>query len=328
MKRQFLKHAYALPLAALLLAAALPTAQAQTPAAVADEDAAKFERDRQNILAMAGKYNVHFDFRETTPWHASYDPIAPEKSAGHELVKVIEDTGRFISLQHLLVVQHEGKTHVIKHWRQDWTYEPENVLAYAGDGQWKLETVPEQMRKGRWSQTVWQVDDSPRYGGWGRWSEEGGVPRWRSSWTYRPLARRDAVRTPVYDRYLGINRHSPTPTGWIHWQDNIKVARKDGKDVPYVQEIVLNTYDRYDGFNASPAEDYWAKTQDFWAEVRALWNAVLTRNGTLSVREVADTGSASAVGLMSTAQDLADDKITLAAAKDKARRIINEVTGR
>lgn len=328
-----LKTTLARPLAALLLAAALPAvaaAPAHADALVAASNegraAAKFEENRKHILAMAGKYNVHFDFRETTPWNNGYDPIETKTSGGHELVKVIADTGRFISLQHLLVVQHEGKSHVIKHWRQDWTYEPESVLVYKGAGEWKLETVPEQLRKGRWSQTVWQVDDSPRYGGWGQWTAEGGVPRWRSSWTYRPLARRDAVRTPVYDRYLGINRHSPTPSGWVHWQDNIKVAQKDGKDVPYVQEIVLNTYDRYDGFNAQPAEDYWEKTNDFWAVVRTEWHDVITRNGGVSVREVADTGSASAEGLMTVAQDLADGKISLDAAIPKARQIIAIVT--
>lgn len=339
MNNRFLKTALARPLTALLLTAALPAvmlpalalpAHADGPVAArpAGQDAAKFEADRRHILAMAGKYNVHFDFRETTPWQADYDPIETKTSGGHEVVKVIADTGRFISLQHLLIVQHEGKTHVIKHWRQDWTYEPESVLVYKGKGEWKQEEVPAALRKGRWSQTVWQVDDSPRYGGWGQWTAEGGVPRWRSSWTLRPLARRDAVRKPPYDRYLGINRHSPTPSGWIHWQDNIKLAVKDGRDVPYVQEIVLNTYDRYDGFNAAPAEDYWAKTQDFWAVVRAEWDGVMARTGGISVREVADTGSASAEGLMSTAQDLADGKIGMEAAKEQARRIIAEVTRR
>ena len=32
----------------------------------------------------------------------------------------------------MLVISHEGETHVIKHWRQDWTYEPESVLFTTG----------------------------------------------------------------------------------------------------------------------------------------------------------------------------------------------------
>jgi hypothetical protein len=50
------------------------------------------------------------------------------------------------------------------------------------------------------------------------------------------IARRYAVRHPPYDRYLGINRHSPTPEGWIHWQDNIKMGKVEGKVVTFVQE--------------------------------------------------------------------------------------------
>src|SRR3546814_5432291 len=97
------------------------------------------------------------------------------------------------------------------------------------------------MRTGRWSQTVYQVDDSPRYAGWGQFETQGGIRRWRSSWTWRPLARRDAVRNPVYDRYLSINRHQPSPDGWIHWQDNTKMGTKDGKLVPIVQRSEEHT---------------------------------------------------------------------------------------
>lgn len=288
---------------------------------------ARFERDRKLILDMAGNYKVRFDFRETTAWDPAYTPIDPKTSGGHEVVRVIEDSGRVIRLQHLLVVEHEGKTHVIKHWRQDWTYEPETVLVYAGQGRWQIEEVPERMRRGRWSQTVWQTDDSPHYGGWGEWSEEGGVPRWRSSWTWRPLARRDAVRKPVYDRYLAINRHSPTPTGWIHWQDNIKMGPKDGALKPFVQETVLNSYDRFDGYPVKAADDYWAKTAAYWAEVRRAWDAAIARGNGVAVAEVADTGSAGAERLMQLATDLSEGTVDRAAAVARARAVIDEVTG-
>lgn len=292
----------------------------------AEQLQAKFDQDRKLILAMAGNYKVRFDFRETTPWDAGYKPIDPKVSGGHEVVRVIEDSGRVIRLQHLLVVEDEGKTHVIKHWRQDWTYEPESVLTYAGQGKWTLESVPEQMRKGRWSQTVWQTDDSPRYGGWGEWTEEGGVPRWRSNWTWRPLARRDAVRKPVYDRYRAINRHSPTPTGWIHWQDNMKMGLRDGKLVPYVQESVLNIYERFDAYPVKAADDYWAKTAAYWLEVRKLWDTAIAKSGGVSVREVADTGSAGAERLMQLGTDVAEGKLKQHAAISQARSVIAEVT--
>jgi hypothetical protein len=287
---------------------------------------AKFQADRAIILAMAGNYIVKFDFHETTAWQADYTPIAAKISGGHEAVRVIEDTGRVIKLQHLLIAEHDGKTFVIKHWRQDWTYEPASVLVYAGTGKWTLEHVPERMRKGRWSQTVWQTDDSPRYGGWGEWSEEAGVPRWRSNWTWRPLARRDALRKPVYDRYRAINRHSPSPAGWIHWQDNIKMGTKDGKLVPFVQESVLNSYTLSNNYDPKPADDYWAKTSAYWAAVRSEWDKVIVAQNGVNVGEVAETGSIAAERLMGMASEIHDGTLKTDDAIKRARAVIAEVT--
>jgi len=321
--------------AALLTAALLPAAPVLADGPVASRapaaEANAFEADRALILAMAGNYKVTFDMRETTPWRTDYTPIPGKVSGGHESVRVIEDSGRHIVLQHLLVVQDDtGKVHVIKHWRQDWTYEPENVLVYAGDGRWNIEAVSAALRAGRWSQTVWQTDDSPRYGGWGQWTEEGGVKRWRSSWTWRPLARRDAVRNPPYDRYLAINRHSPTPTGWIHWQDNIKMGpepgRSDGKIVPIVQESVLNTYESATDFEIAAADAYWSATKDYWAAIRKDWDDVIARGNGVSVMEVAETGSAGAVRLMELADDIQAGKISTAKAIQRGHAIIAEVT--
>lgn len=308
---------------ALLTAAATPVlAHGPVPARATAAEAAALARDRADILAMAGDFKVTFDFRETTPWRLDYTPIAPKVSGGHEVVRVIEDSGRKIVLQHLLVVEAEGKTSVIKHWRQDWVYEPANVLVYAGPNKWVLEDVPEKMRKGRWSQTVWQTDDSPRYGGWGQWEEQSGVRRWRSNWTWRPLARRDAVRDPVYDRYHAINRHSPTPTGWIHWQDNTKMGVVDGKVVPFVQESVLNTYKKFDGFPVKAADDYWARTRDYWAAVRTAWDAAIARGKGVMVLEEAENGAVTGPDLMGWADDIAEGKMTTTDGIAKAKALI------
>lgn len=334
MRPSFLRVLVAtLALAACMPAHARPQKRADatpTPDAPAP-DAPAPAADRAAILAMAGDFKVTFDMRETTAWRADYAPIPAKVSGGHESVRVIEDSPRRIVLQHLLVAETEaGKTMVIKHWRQDWTYEPASVLVYAGQGQWKLEPVPAPMRKGRWSQTVWQTDDSPRYGGWGQWSEEGGVRRWRSSWIWRPLARRDAVRKPPYDRYLAINRHSPTPTGWIHWQDNIKMGPEpgssSGKIVPFVQESVLNTYVRDNGYRVAAADAYWQATSTYWAAIRQAWDQVIARNQGVKVAEVAQTGSAGAERLMDLADDLAAGKLPLDQAIARGRTVIAEVT--
>ncbi|BBB11156.1 DUF6607 family protein [Sphingopyxis sp. FD7] len=313
-------------IAGLLLSAALPATLSAHPPIAAEAAAASFEQDRADILAMAGNYKVRFDMQESTRWDAGYTPLAAKTSGGHEVVRVVEDTGRKIMLQHLLVIEHEGKTHIIKHWRQDWEYEPQRVLVYSDRNKWVWEDVPERMRTGRWSQTVYQVDDSPRYGGWGQFETQAGIRRWRSNWTWRPLARRDAVRDPVYDRYYAINRHQPTPDGWIHWQDNTKMGTKDGKLVPIVQEYVLNTYTKYDQYDVKAADDYWAATRDYWAAVRAAWDRVAAAKGGIAIDEKADTGTVISGRLLEIADEVQDGKLTTARAVAEATRLIEANT--
>lgn len=311
--------------ALLAFACAVSPALAHPPIANV-QTAADFEQDRKDILAMAGNYKVRFDMQEATRWDGSYTPLPPKVSGGNEIVRVIEDTGRKIVLQHMLVMEHEGKMHVIKHWRQDWTYEPEKLLVYADRNLWKWEALPVNLRTGRWSQTVWQVDDSPRYGGWGEFETIGGVRRWRSNWTWRPLARRDAVRSPVYDRYLSINRHQNTPDGWIHWQDNMKMGQKDGKQVPIVQEYVLNSYTKSDAYDPKPGDDYWAKTKDFWSAVRAEWDQIAETKGGIAINEEAETGTVVAGPLLELADDIVNGKAKTADAIRKAKALIESNT--
>lgn len=312
--------------ASLLAIASCASPALAHPPIAADKAAATFEQDRADILAMAGNYKVRFDMQESTRWDAAYAPLDRKISGGHEVVRVIEDSGRKIVLQHLLVVEHEGKPHVIKHWRQDWEYEPARVLVYSDRNSWKWEDVPPKMRTGRWSQTVWQVDDSPRYGGWGQFETQGGIRRWRSNWTWRPLARRDAIRNPVYDRYLSINRHQNGPEGWVHWQDNTKMAARDGKLVPIVQEYVLNSYTKFDGYNVKAADDYWAATKDFWAAVRAEWDRVATTKGGIGITEEAQTGTVISARLLELADQIAGGKVATGAAASEATKLINSST--
>jgi len=309
----------------LAIASAATPALAHPPIAV-KQAAASFEQDRADILAMAGNYKVRFDMQESTRWDANYTPIDKKTSGGHEVVRVIEDSGSKIVLQHMLVVEHEGKDMVIKHWRQDWEYEPTRVLTYADRHSWKWEDVPEKMRTGRWSQTVYQVDDSPRYGGWGQFETQGGIRRWRSNWTWRPLARRDAVRKPVYDRYLSINRHQNGPDGWIHWQDNTKMGPKNEKLSPIVQEYVLNSYTKFDGYNVKAADDYWAATKDYWAAVRTEWANIASTKGGIGIQEEAETGTVISARLLQLADEIREGKTTTTHAISEARKLIDSNT--
>lgn len=321
----------ALMIAAALLASAPVAAAAQTAAPAATAPTSAFERDRQSILAEAGQFRVRFDFRENVSFLAGYTPVESHDSAGNEIVRVVYDHGDKISLQHILVMEHEGQSIVVKHWREDWTYQPSTVLTYAGPGEWRLTDVPEAERAGAWSQTVWQTDDSPRYGGVGKWSYDNGMAVWTSGPTWRPLARRDAVRHPVYDRYLGTNRHALTPVGWVHIQDNMKMQPGQGDDgdpVAVVQEDVVNTYRKWDGYDPKAGDDYWAATKDYWAAVRDLWDAAIAAHGGVRVQEVAETGAVTGTPLMDLAEKVQSGEVTTAAAIDQARTIIATATAR
>jgi hypothetical protein len=308
---------------ALALLAPVPALARTDPAAA---PAPALAADRADILAMAGNYKVRFDMQEATAWRADYTPIAAKISGGFEAVRVIEDSGRIIRLQHLLVVDAGGKPMVIKHWRQDWEYEPERVLTYAGPDRWEWTALTPEQRRGTWSQTVYQVDDSPRYGGWGRWETVGGVRRWQSGQSWRPLARRDAIRGPVYDRYLGVNRHASSPAGWIHWQDNLKMGEVQGQLAPIVQEYVLNSYTRNDGFAVKAADDYWAATRGYWAAIRSEWDRIAAAKGGVRITEEADHGTVISGRLLEIADDLQSGKTGEAEAIRTAKALMDQAT--
>ena len=236
-----------------------------------------FEQDRQSILAMAGDYKVTFDFSETVSFVEGYELKEPKLSGGHESVRIVEDRGDFISLQHLLVVGPNESPFVVKHWRQDWKYEPARVLMFVGGNAWEWQDVPASERAGTWSQTVYQVDDAPRYGAVGTWTYEDGIAEWTPPQEWRPLPRRDMTTRDDYHAVDAVNRHVITPWGWVHEQDNSKLIL-DGVPQALVREVGINTYRAFDDYPVEAAEDYWVGTEDYWAGVRAHWTAIEAAN--------------------------------------------------
>lgn len=241
--------------------AQLPT----TPAEV-------FDCDRKSILAMAGEFRVRFAFDETAALAAGYAPHAAQRSGGTELVEVIADSGETIVLQHILVMKMGEEVHVIKHWRQDWHYQPKQMLRFHGNGRFDSEPVAADTARGAWSQVVYEVDDAPRYSGIGRWTHTLGVDAWSSDLTLRPLPRREYTQRKDYQAIAAINRHTLTPAGWVHEQDNTKlVIDADGNQHAIARERGINSYTRISDFDFGPGREYWRKTQDYWAEVRSEW---------------------------------------------------------
>ncbi|MEL6694080.1 MAG: DUF6607 family protein [Pseudomonadota bacterium] len=232
-----------------------------------------FAQDRESILAMTGDFKVTFDFKETVSFVEGYELKEPKLSGAHESVRVVEDRGDFISLQHLLVVGPDESPFVVKHWRQDWKYEPARVLMFVGGNAWAWQDVPASERAGTWSQTVYQVDDAPRYGAVGSWTYEDGIAEWTPPQEWRPLPRRDMTTRDDYHAVDAVNRHVVMPWGWVHEQDNSKLIL-DGDPQALAREVGVNTYLAFDDYPVAAAEDYWAGTADYWAGVRAEWNRI------------------------------------------------------
>jgi hypothetical protein len=250
------------------------------------------ERDRRAILAMAGPYRVSFDFLEVVRFDPALKPDAPYQSWGTEYVFVAEDRPDFIALQHILVMRLQldgGKVSepmVVRHWRQEWRYQAESLLAYEGANTWARRPVPADARRGAWVQSVLQVDDSPRYAARGRWQHIGGVPTWISDETWRPLPRREFSVRKDYDVLVGTNRHTITPQGWVQEENNLKLV-VDGRRF-LAREYGVARYERIRDYDFSAGKKYYARTEPFWAEVRAAWRELEQGVGRFTVRAPVD----------------------------------------
>ena len=238
------------------------------------------EKDRAAILAMAGPYRASFEFQETIGFSPAYKLDRPYRSWGTEYVYVIKEEENFISLQHIMVMFFMLKGDlvgpmVMKHWRQDWIYEPESFHVFVGHGKRRREKVVSP--QGTWVQKVFQVDDSPRYSGIGIWQHKADMSYWESSATWRPLPRREFSLRSDYDALIGTNRHTVMADGWTHEQDNLKaIVNSDTHQATKMlaREIGLVRYQRIKNFDFSKGEHYWHKASRFWADVRDFWDAI------------------------------------------------------
>jgi hypothetical protein len=257
------------------------------------------ERDRRAILAMVGDYKVSFDFIEVAGFTENYQPKAPYQSWATERVYVLEDKGEFISLQHILVMQTveaDGKVNppiVTKHWRQDWQYQPKQVLVFKGNSTWQAEEVALAEQKKGWSQTVYQVDDSPRYGGVARWQHFGNFSSWNNQEAWRPLPRREYTVRNDYQVLLGNNRHIILPTGWVHEQQNNKVmldkeAKPNVSNPVIAREMGFNRYERIKGYDFALGDTYLKNTEPFWREIRNQWTVLSQQKAPIHLRALAD----------------------------------------
>jgi len=254
-----------------------------------------YAKDVAAIVALAGSYRVSFDFIETMGFRQGYQPPKPYFSWGTEHVHVLSLKANFVSLQHTLVMffkDENGKDSgpmVMKHWRQDWTYEDTELHTYEGNSTWAREQRPPSGVQGKWTQAVYQVDDSPRYEVVGEWSHEGGISTWKSESCWRPLPRREFSVRDDYQVLQGVHEITITPDGWVHTQQNQKVALgKDGGHKIVGQELGVNRYERIRKPSLLAAEAALSKSGQYWGEVREMWARIYKDHDTFSLKSEVD----------------------------------------
>jgi hypothetical protein len=226
---------------------------------------------------MLGEYTVTFAFDETVVLQEGYARAEPHRSGAREVVTLVEDAGKRIVLQHILVAP---GGFVTKHGRQDWHFEARERLEFVADQRWELRPVPQELASGSWTQCVFEVSDAPRYCGTSTWNHRYGVATWTSDRSWRPLPRREYTKRSDYNALNVENRHTVTATGWTHEQDKTKTLRSpDGSSRTLVREFGFNDYQRTDALDFSPAYEYWEETRAFWGEVRAGWDRLIATGG-------------------------------------------------
>ena len=254
----------------------------------------KMERDQAAIRGLAGDFKASFDFLETLVFLQGGVPSQPYRSWGTERVFLIEDRPGLVELQHMLVMSFldaRGEIQgpfVMKHWRQRWEFEADKIHDYKGHGMWENHVLPTESSEKTWVQTVYQVDDTPRYALVGEWQHQKTYSQWSSRAGYRPLPRRERSVRDDYDVLDGINRITVLPSGWVHEQDNLKrvlPARADSSSETSViaRELGINRYQRIAGFDFSAGDEYWEKAGPFWAKVRYAMDARIQKSAKMRV---------------------------------------------
>jgi hypothetical protein len=247
---------------------------------------AQAQQDGKKILAkICGCFEVDFKYAETFSPDPEYKYHNREETGGTaELALPIEENDKKIVIQHLLIV---GSNTVVKHWREEWTYENPVIWRYKGDRTWVKETVPAEQVKGNWTQTVWEVADEPRYQGFSQFVNLDGKIIWQST-TDAPLPRREYSVRNDYDILRRTNRLNITDSGYLHEQDNQKIIRSNTTDKLLVEEKGLNRYKRIPDKVCAAAAAYWEKNAGYWGKVRKVWAEYISTHDTISLKNKID----------------------------------------
>lgn len=278
---------------------------------------------KQVIDKLCGCFQVDFKYAETFSPDPAYKYHDREETGGTaELALPIGINDKKIVIQHLLIV---GANTVVKHWREEWSYENPVIWKYNGDRTWVKETLSADQVKGKWTQTVWEVADEPRYQGFSQFVNLDGKIIWQNT-TDAPLPRREYSVRNDYNILKRTNRLNITDSGYLHEQDNQKIIRSNGTDRLLVEEKGHNSYKRIDAKECTAAKEYWEKNAGYWGKVRTIWADYIATHDTISLKTKID-GKLLHEYLIDLGKDYVSKKISETVIDPKIKAEINRFIG-
>ena len=248
-------------------------------------------KDKAAIMQMQGCFEISFFYAEAFNYQndTAYKPSALYEARALELALPVEINEHKVSIQHILLAGPEDDPHLIKHWRQDWLYEPAYMHTYEAHGLWQAARLSKKERRKRWIQKVYQVDDSPRYQSVGRWVHEDTRSYFESKGN-APVPRREYTKRDDYNLMYRRNRYVITDYGWVYDQDNDKVLRKEslGKNHVLARERGYSVYRRVDESRCAKARVWWEEEKEKWKQVRKVFQSLLSQDKDLYLHPVVD----------------------------------------
>ncbi|MBZ4189620.1 DUF6607 family protein [Niabella beijingensis] len=292
----------------LILSAAVTTATAMA------------QTGKENVDKLCGCFEVSFKYAETFAPGKDYKFHEREQIIGvTELALPLINTDRKVVIQHLLVM---GNGTIVKHWREDWTYENPVQWVYKGDKVWEKASLPAAEVKGRWSQSVWEVTDAPRYQGSAPWQVVNGRTIWEST-ADAPLPRREYTQRSDYNILNRTNRLMITEKGYDHVQENKKIIRASGTDKLLVEERGLNGYEKLDKEDCAAGEKYWEEHKGFWLALEEEWAKILDSRNRIKLTE--KTGDSDLMArLFEMADEWKEKKLTAADVNSKIKTVLEK----
>lgn len=292
-------------------------------AAVAFSLSVNAQTGQQLINKLCGCFEVDFKYAETFSPDPNYKYHEREETGGTaELALPIEVSDKKIVIQHLLVV---SPTMVVKHWREEWTYENPVIWTYKGNRVWVKDSLPADQVKEKWTQTVWEVADEPRYQGLSQFVHLDGKTIWQNT-TDAPLPRREYSVRSDYNILRRTNRLNISDSGYLHEQDNQKIIRQAGIDQLLVEEKGHNRYKRVSDQECAVAKEYWEKNKNYWAKVRKFWTYYINTHKVIELKNKIE-GKLLHEYLLTLAKEYSEKKVSDAEIDNRIKTEISRFIG-